>query len=546
VKVPNLKETIRFIFNEEPIMYDLLIFNGKIISGTGNPWYYGDVGILKGKIVKIGHLSQEKAKQKIDARGYYVSPGFIDGHSHSDLFILAHPQAEQKVMQGVTTENVGLDGLSVAPIDEAHIRDWQKNLAGLAGDLDIKWTWRSFGNYLDAVDARNPSINITSYVGLGTIRLKVMGMTDRRATSTEIDKMMQLAAQAMEEGARGISSGLIYPPCPYQTVEEVVAIAKVVRKFDGIYNVHIRTEGDTVLDSMEEVIEIGRQARIPVVITHHKVVGMRNWGLSEKTLKKVDNARREGLDVTVEQYPYTAGSTMLHAVIPPWFHAEGPDKLIHRLQTDGSRIKKDIEERTDWENFVDLIGWKNIIVSSVSTAANKKYEGNSIVEIAALRDLDDPADAAFKILAEENLAVGMVLFLTDEKDIVRIMQHPTVNFITDGLLGGGKPHPRVYGSYPRILGRYVREKGILSLEEAIRKMTSLPAEKLRLKRKGCIAENYDADLTIFDANAIIDRGTYKNPKQFPSGIEWVIVNGEVVVEKGSHTGARPGRTIRTR
>ena len=526
-------------------MYDILILNGRIISGMGNPWFYGDVAVVKDKIVKVGQLAREEAIRVIDARGCLVTPGFIDGHSHSDLFILVDPKAEQKTMQGVTTENVGMDGMSVAPIDERSIADWRKHLSGLDGDPRIEWTWRSFADYLDTIDALPTSNNITSYVGLGTIRLKVMGMTDREATPDEIHQMKRIAAQAMEEGARGISAGLIYSPSQYQTLAEVVEIAKVVREYDGIYDVHLRSEGDHLIEAMDEVIEIGRQSGIPVLMTHFKVIGKRNWGLSEKTLKKLDEARQEGVEVSIAQYPYIAGSTMLHAVVPPWYHAEGPDKLIDILRKDKESVKKDIRERTDWENWSASIGWENIIASSVESEANKKYEGKSIAEIASMRKLDDSADAALDLLAEEELAVGMVVFYGDEKDVARIMKHPSVSFITDGLLGG-KPHPRVYGTFPRILGRYVRDQGVLSLEEAVRKMTLLPAEKLRLKTKGRIGENYDADITIFDPDTIIDNATYENPRQFSSGIEWVIVNGQVVVEKGTHTKATPGRTIRTR
>lgn len=275
-------------------MYDVLIRNGKIISGMGNPGFYGDVALVKDKIVKIGRLSEEKAAKVIDARGCFVSPGFIDGHSHSDLFIFVDPKAEQKIMQGVTTENVGMDGMSVAPIDEQNVSDWRKHLSGLAGDPKIDWTWRSFADYFDAIDALPTSNNITSYVGLGTIRLKVMGMTDRDATTDEIDQMKRLAAQAMEQGARGISSGLIYPPSQYQTLNEVVEIAKLVCGYDGIYDVHMRSEGDHLIQAMEEVIEIGRQSGIPVLITHFKVMGRKNWGLSEKTLTMVDDARQKG------------------------------------------------------------------------------------------------------------------------------------------------------------------------------------------------------------------------------------------------------------
>jgi N-acyl-D-amino-acid deacylase len=527
-------------------MYDLLILNGKIVSGKGNPWYWGDVAIAKGKIVKIGRLAKEQGEKVIDASGSVISPGFIDGHSHSDLFLFAAPGAEQKVMQGVTTENVGMDGMSVAPIDKKNIADWQRFLSGLAGDPKMDWKWRSFADYLNALDGLPPSLNVTSYVGLGTIRLKVMGMTDRQATPQEIEQMKGIAAQAMEEGARGISAGLIYPPSQYQALAEVVEIAKVVRGYDGIYDVHMRSEGDRLIQSIEEVVEIGRRSGIPVLITHFKVLGRKNWGLSEKALQLLDDVRKEGVEVTIAQYPYIAGSTMLHAVVPPWYHSKGPVELIQMLRKNKEPIKKDIRERTDWENFAASIGWENVVVSSVESDGNEKYEGKNIAEIAGMRNLPDPTDAALDLLAEEELAVGMIIFYGDEKDVVRIMKHPSVSFITDGILGGGKPHPRVYGTFPRILGRYVRAQGVQTLEEAVRKMTSLPAEKLRLKSKGVIAENYDADLTIFNADTVLDKATFDNPKQFSSGIELVIVNGQVVVENGKHTQRRPGRTIRTR
>jgi N-acyl-D-amino-acid deacylase len=532
-------------------MYDILILNGRILGGAGNPWFYGDLAIVGKKIVKIGRLPKEKAAKVIDAKECFVTPGFIDGHSHSDLYIFADPRAEQKTMQGVTTENLGMDGMSVAPIDQKNIADWRKHISGLDGDPRIDWTWRSFADYLDAIDALPTSHNITSYVGLGTIRLKVMGMTDREARPEEIDQMKQIAAQAMEEGARGISSGLIYAPSQYQTTREVVEIAKVVRGYDGIYDVHLRSEGDHLIQAMEEVIEIGRQAGIPVLITHFKVIGKKNWGLSEKTLELLDNARREGVEVTIAQYPYTAGSTMLHAVIPPWYHTKGPDKLIQMLREDREPIKKDIRERGDWENWAKSNGWENIIASSVESETNKKYEGKSIVEIASMRGLDDPADAALDLLLELYgkwfsmiLRVPFVPWHTTPSFLYSPHQKASSYHITDGLLGG-KLHPRVYGTFPRILGRYVRDQGILSLKEAIRKMTSLPAEKLRLKSKGRIAENYDADVTIFNPDAIIDNATYENPRQFSSGIEWVI-DGGVVVEKGRHTKATPGRTVRIR
>jgi N-acyl-D-amino-acid deacylase len=358
--------------------------------------------------------------------------------------------------------------------------------------------------------------------------------------------MKKIAAAAMEQGARGISAGLIYPPSQYQSLAEIVEIAKVVRKHDGIFDVHMRSESDGIVGAIEEVLEIGRRSEIPVLITHFKIRGKNNWGRAAELLQLLDKARREGVDVTVAQYPYTAGSTVLHAVIPPWYHTKGPDHLLQTLRDNRDAVKKDIAERVDWENFSAIVGWENIKVSSVVSEANLPFEGKSLAEIAAMRGNDDPADAAFDLLVEENLAVGMINFGLSEPDVVEIMQSPTVSFITDGLLGGKMPHPRTYGTCPRILGRYVREQQVMSWEEAVRKMTSLPAQKLRLKTKGFLLENYDADLVVFDPATVMDRSTYEDPRQYPAGIDWVLVNGCVVVENGKHSGEHPGRTIRSR
>jgi N-acyl-D-amino-acid deacylase len=526
-------------------MYDVLISGGRVITGRGNPWFEADVAVVGDTIVRIGRLAGAEARLRLDAQDCYVTPGFIDAHSHSDLYLVAEPTAEAKIMQGVTTENVGMDGMSVAPINEDDIADWRTHLSGLAGSPPVEWSWRSFADYLDLLDSLPTSDNVSSYVGLGTMRLMVMGMASRAAEPAEVERMCTLALMAMEEGARGISSGLIYPPSQYQDLDEVVEIAKVVHAHNGIYNVHIRSEGDGLIDSVAEVIEIGRRSRIPVVITHFKAMGRRNWGLSERTLTMVDEARALGTDVTLEQYPYVAASTMFHAVIPPWHHAQGPQALVRALREDREPIKRDIAERTDWENWASNNGWENIVISSVVSEATTEYEGRSVAEIARMRGLDDPSDAALDLLAEEELAVGMVVFCMDEGDVTRIMRHPTVSFITDGLLGG-KPHPRVYGTFPRILSRYVREQGVLGLEDAVRKMTSLPAEKLRLRNKGILAEGYDADIVVFQPEIVGDKATFDDPRQFSTGLPYVLVNGTVVVDQGIHTGARPGRTIRDR
>ena len=522
-------------------MFDILIKNGRVIDGTGNPWVASDVGIVSDRINTIGRLDQAEARQIIDARGKFVCPGFVDGHSHSDLFLLTEPEARQKVMQGITTENGGMDGMSVAPIRQRDLAGWRKHLSGLAGDPSINWHWGSFADYLDVVDAAKPAINFCSYVGLGTIRLMVMGMDDRQATADEIQQMQQIAAEAMEQGARGISAGLIYPPSSYQSLEEIVKIARVVRKHDGIFDVHMRSESDGISDAIEEVLEIGRQSSIPVLITHFKIRGKNNWGRADELLEILEKARRNGVDVTTAQYPYTAGST-----VPPWYHTKGPDHLLKTLRGNREAVKKDIRERMDWENFAAVVGWENIKIASMASEENRPLEGKSISEIAEMRRDPDPADTACDLLLEENLAVGMINFGLSEPDVLEIMKSSHVSFITDGLLGGKKPHPRTYGTYPRILGRYVRQQQVMTWEEAVRKMTSLPAQKLRLKRKGILAEQYAADVVVFDPETVIDRSTYEDPRQYPAGIDWVVVNGEVVVENATHTGKRPGRAIRSR
>ena len=456
-------------------MFDILFRNAKVIDGTGNPWFYGDVGVEGGTVAAVlPPGSTARARRVEDVDGKALCPGFVDGHSHSELPLLAGEIMDCKIMQGVTTENLGLDGMSLAPIKDGDKADWKKHLSGLAGTLDVPWTWNSFAEYLDCLQAAKPPLNVSSYVGLGTVRLSVMGMTDRPAEDHEIRAMRDLVARCMDEGARGISAGLIYPPSRYQSLEETVAVAKAAAAHGGIYDVHMRNEADAIAESVEEVIAISERSGIPAMITHFKIRGKKNWGRSAALIRRIDEARAAGIDVTMAQYPYTAGSTFLHVVIPPWYHSRGVDGLLRALREERGAIKHDLDTRMDWENFSQSVGWEKIFVSSVASEANQPCVGKSISQIAAERGHADPADAAFDLLVEEQLAVGMISFGLDEADITAIMRHPAVSFITDGLMSG-RPHPRAYATYPRILGRYVREQGVLSLEEAVRKMTSLPA-----------------------------------------------------------------------
>lgn len=526
-------------------MYDVLIRNGKVMDGTGNPWVYADVAIKDGSIAAVGKLQGAEAKTVIDAAGMVVCPGFVDGHSHSDIHVLASPESHQKVLQGYTTEILGLDGMSVAPISDGNKPDWQKHLSGLAGKAKVGWSWNSFKEYLDTVDAAKPASNVCSYAGLGTIRLDVMGMTDRAPTEQELEAMRALTARCMEEGARGLSAGLIYPPSSYQGLDEIVELCKVAAAYDGIFDVHMRNESDVIDRSVEEIIEISRRSGISAQITHFKVRGRKNWGRSTALLERLREARAQGIDITASQYPYTAGSTFLHATIPPWYHTKGPDALIKALGVEREAIKKDIATRHDWENFSGILGWENVYVSSVVTDANTWCEGKNIEEIAKERGMH-PVDAVCDLLTAEQLAVGMIIFGLDEDDITNIMREPFTSIITDGLMSGGKPHPRSYATTARILGRYVRELGIISLEEAVRKLTSLPAAKVRLRRKGLLLKGMDADVVVFDPAIVAETNSYQDPMQHPTGFAHVLVHGVSVVKDGQPTGARPGRSIRDR
>jgi N-acyl-D-amino-acid deacylase len=464
-------------------------------------------------------------------------------HSHCDLLCMSDPQLSPKVRQGITLEVLGQDGLSEAPIPEAHIPMWRRQLAGLNGDPGLPWDWRSFGEYLER--CAGAATNVVGLVGHGPIRLHALGMDNRLPDEHELALMCEVLDQALSEGAVGFSTGLIYPPCIYSDTEELIALGKVVAKHGSFMVYHMRYEGKSVLKGIAEVVRIARESGAACHISHFKARGRQAWGQAEAMVAAVEAARAEGLDVTADQYPYLAGSTMLSALLPPWCHAKGADGVRLYLQdpTQTDRIRGEIEQgRDDWESTIVAVGWENITISGLQTAANQPLVGQSLVEIAAAWNLA-PYDTLVRLLLEEDLNVSMIIHSLREEDVQILMKPAWVMTGSDGLMGG-EPHPRTYGTFPRKLGHYVRAVGLESLEEAVRKMTGLSAWRLGLPDRGVIRAGAFADLVVFDPATIVDRATYRQPRVHPDGIRHVFVNGVAAVWEGAETGRLAGRALR--
>ncbi|WP_203333682.1 N-acyl-D-amino-acid deacylase family protein [Planococcus beigongshangi] len=524
-------------------MYDIIIRNGRLFDGSGNPWTNLDIAVKDGKIVKIGKLNTESAKKEIDAEGLAVAPGFIDTHVHSDLLCTKPDVHKIKVLQGVTTELLGQDGISVAPVSEETKPLWQKQLEGLNGTIG-DWKWNSISEYLKFLEEHHLLGNVTYLVPHGAVRTLAMGFEGRESTKKEMTKMRELVEEGMRQGAYGVSTGLIYPPNSYSNKQELIEICKGAAKYDGCFVVHIRNESTTLLDSLDEVIDVARQTGVRLHVSHFKSVGLKNSYKYEIALQKLDLARFEGIEVTFDQYPYTAASTVLHSILPPWVHAGGAEKMLDRLRDPESRekIKYDFENNINYENPIYSCGWENIIISATGTERNKSVEGKSVLEIANLKN-KEPADAAMDLLLEEEGNATMVLHWGREIDIVKAMKSPLYIVGSDGIFGG-KPHPRLYGSFPRVLGRYVRELETISLSNAIHSMTGKAAQLLRLKDRGLLRENYFADIVVFDPEKIEDKATFEDPLQEPVGINYVIVNGHLTVENGEITSEGKGEVLR--
>ena len=483
----------------------------------------------------------------IDCGGLIVCPGFIDSHSHSDLRILVEPDLPMKARQGVTLDVLGQDGISVAPLRPSDREAVRRKLAGLLGDPDCAWSWEHVGEYLDLLD-RGAAIHTSYLVPHGAARACVMGEDDRTPTAEELRAMCALVARGMDEGALGMSTGLIYPPCCYAAIDELIALCTVVAERGGVFVVHMRSESDYILGAVDELLEVARRSGVHLHISHFKIAGRRNWPMVEELIARVEGAIAAGLRVTADQYPYVAGSTMFGAILPPWVHAGGVSATLARLADPAARarMRADMEHPgpNEWDSFWAWTGPAGIVLSDVPSGRRPEVVGRRVAEAAAAAG-QDPLEFALDLLLSERMGVSMISFSQSEEVVSRLMRLPFVNGCTDGLLGG-RPHPRAYGTYPRLLGRYVREQQLLPLEEMIRKLTAQAADAMHIADRGRVREGLAADLCAFDPARVADRATFEDPMQFSIGIEHVLVAGVPVVAGGASTGARPGRTVRRR
>ncbi|MFD0960952.1 N-acyl-D-amino-acid deacylase family protein [Paenibacillus chungangensis] len=527
-------------------MLDLVLKNGKIVDGSGNPWYRGDVGIKDGVIAAVGHIDQE-AHRVIDVGKQIISPGFIDGHCHSDLMIIDHPHSEVKMQQGVTTEVVGNCGLAPAPFIRSKAKLLQTYVQPVLGSTSWEWPWETVGQYMDFVARSNPSEHIATYVAHGALRIAVMGFENRPATAAEIARMKELLEEGMRAGAIGLSIGLLYAPGSYTSREELAELCSVLPKYDGLLSTHIRGEGNNLLPSVQEVIWIAEQAGISLHISHLKAAGRANWGKVMDALELVEAARSRGMDVTVDVYPYHAGSTTLTTVLPPWVLEGGIESTLAAFRDPALRVRIKDElsrEQDDWDNLVCSTGWQSIIVSALQSQANKHLEGKHIAEIAELRG-QHPVDCMMDLLLEENGQIAIVYFHMSDEDVKQVIAYEKSLIASDSLnCEIGKPHPRTYGTFPRVFAKYVREDGVLSLEQAVRKLTSFPVQRFKLGKRGLIVPGYAADLTVFNKDTIQDTATFAEPRQHPDGFSMTLVGGHITMEHGRHTHKREGSLIR--
>jgi N-acyl-D-amino-acid deacylase len=528
--------------------FDLVITNGHIIDGTGSPWYSGDLGIRAGKIAAIGNLSQAPRKRTIDAGGKVVAPGFIDMLGQSEMTILVDPRLPSKIYQGITSEMTG-EGNSIAPLNDAIIQSDRKSYEY----YHITPDWKTFRQYFARLEKQGIGIHLASYVGATQVRRMVLGDEDKQPTPEQLDQMKNLVREAMKDGAVGVSTSLEYAPAPYAKTDELLALAGEAGKFGGVYATHMRNESDSVLESIDEALRIGREGHIPVEIWHIKVAGKSNWGRMPEVVAKIKAARAAGADVSADTYAYTAWYNGFSAFIPPWAQHGGTQKLGDRLKdpVTRARVRNDmLTPSRVWDNdWQGIPGPEALLMGAVQNPALLSMQGKRLSEVAKLWN-KDPIDALFDFLIQDP-NTGVAVFGMSQPDVTLALQQPWVSVDNDsegtspeGLLGQAHPHPRAYGTFPRILSKYVREDKALSLEDAIRKFTALPAQRMRLTDRGVLKTGMWADVVVFDPATVRDRATFDNPNQLSEGMEYVLVNGVPVIDQGKMTGALPGKVLR--
>jgi len=529
--------------------YEIIIKNGFIVDGSGNPWYKADIGISDGKIIGIERYINEKNGDRIiNAKNLIVSPGFIDMHTHSDRNILARPFCKSHIMQGITTVVAGNCGNTIVPIDQKHVSDLKEYLGS---SYDFEWDWNSFGDYFRKVEKTPIALNLASLVGHGTIRVAVKGYSQEPVTKEEMKKMKFLLRQSLQEGAFGMSTGLGYPPGCYSDTAELVELCDELKNFGRVYASHLRDQGRHLVESVKEAMEIGEKNNITVQISHHKAKGKSNWGKVRHTLRMMEEERNKGLEIGCDVYPYLAGATKITTILPKWVLAGGMLKMLERMKNDDQRerIKRDYIE----DNLVDGNDLKDPGLEGIFIASSKdpRYEGMSIYEIIKKKKrLHESVDAMLDLILELEGSASVHKFVMDEEDMRYVLAHPLSAIASDSLgvdpSKDGKTHPRAYGTFPRVLGKYVREEKIIRLEEAIRKMTHYPASIMRIRDRGLLQRDYWADIVIFDPDKIIDRATYQNPHQYPSGIHYVMVNGKIAVEEKNLAQEAYGKLLRAK
>ena len=517
-------------------MFDLLIKGGRIISGSGDPWYYGDIGIRGEKIAAIGKFEEKDACRILDISSKVVCPGFIDIHTHSDVMLLANPRHEPKIMQGITTEVIGLDGLSYAPLSSNNLKLMRLYLAALNGAPNIDWDWSTVTEFLDRFD-RKVAINVVYLIPHSCPRLEVIGFTNSRANREELLAMQNIVGQSMKEGAAGISFGLDYYPGRYANTDELIELCKTIAEHNGVSVWHMRVKDLGLMEGIKEVLKVAGESNVKVHFSHFAANGPQNKGKSHEMLAMVDEGRAKGIDITFDSYPYVSSSTSLIIFFPGWAHDGGPNALLARLAD--HQTKKKICEELE----VAKPDWERIFLAVAESEKNSNYVGRSFKEGAEMAG-KNPAEFLCDLAYEEKLNAGHISFTGNEEDIKRIMQHPCHTLCSDGILVGGKPNPRGWGAFPRSLGHYCRQLGVMSIEQTVRRMTSAPAQCLGLNDRGLIKEGLAADLVVFDSDTVIDTATFEEPRNYPTGIDYVIVNGAVAIEKNKHTGVLNGKALK--